>query len=91
MTDYGDKPEAEILKMMAGVADAGGYAYVKWTCPRCGERCTANEANSFYTKGFRHTEKADGGPCGEVYTGPLYGLLVVFSSTKGGDQLEATH
>lgn len=69
----GDQPFDIILDKMEHVARHGGQAYVKWTCPGCGERCIADEANSIHLGGYLHEE------CGEMYLGDVFGLTVILA------------
>ena len=39
-------------------AGPGSVIYFKWTCSSCGERATANQPNSLYTR-FRHDDCGD--------------------------------
>lgn len=73
-----DHPSRTAIRMMDEVAGKGGKAWIKWTCPKCGERVTANEPNTFHTRGYAHEAKRDGSPCGAVYTGDMFGLLVAY-------------
>lgn len=50
--------------------------FIKWTCPGCGERVTADNPNT-PCLGNRHTEKADGSPCGVTHYGEYLGMMVV--------------
>lgn len=50
--------------------------FLKWTCPGCGERVTADEPDTVYPKGVIHTEKADGTPCRTEYRGGYFGWTV---------------
>lgn len=54
--------------------------WLKWTCPKCGERCATDESNVIYMEGNVHTLRADGTDCGEWYKGTKYGVLVALSS-----------
>lgn len=75
-----DKHIDEIIKMVESIAEKGGQAYIKWTCPRCGERVTCSDANTIYQKGYGHEERENGTYCGEIYRGDKFGLLVVFQA-----------
>ena len=37
-----------------------------------------NEPNRFCVEGYVHEEKKDGTPCGHLYTGDLYGYLLIY-------------
>ena len=63
----------ELVAAMERAMKQGWTVWVKWTCPACGERCLADDANVFAAGGYRHTEKQDGTPCGGLYFGPTYG------------------
>jgi hypothetical protein len=71
-----DKHITEIVRIMDQTIDKnpGAQCFVKWTCPGCGERVTANEANVIYQGGYRHED------CGKVYTGEHFGLMVVLGN-----------
>lgn len=80
-TTSDDVTEARLLEIMREFMKKGFDVYVKWTCPKCGERVTCPTANSFYPAGFIHEEKADGSACGELYLGPTYGVMAVIALT----------
>lgn len=69
--DYHDRPIPEIQRMMREVHAKGGQSWIKWTCPKCGERCVATEPNQINLAGYEHDA------CGGVYTEHLFGLMVV--------------
>ena len=73
---YQDKPLKEIAEQMQRLASDDWLCLIKWTCPKCGDRCQADEWNVIHTKGYLHSERADGSPCGGVYTGEMFGLLI---------------
>lgn len=75
----GDKTIEELRGFMEEIMNAGGNVWIKWTCPKCGDRVTANEANTVYMQGYKHED------CGEVYRGDTYGLFVVFTH-EGDDE-----
>lgn len=82
-----DKPLEEIIKMVESIAEKGGSAFIKWTCPKCGERVICAEANTTYEKGYQHEERGDGTPCGGLYTGNKFGLLAISQTElKEGDK-----
>ena len=64
-----DVLEPALLRDMDEFIGEGWDVYVKWTCPRCGERVMCETPNTFYAGGFRHAVRADGEPCGFVYHG----------------------
>lgn len=72
----GDKPIIDILKQMNDIAAMGGQAWIKWTCPKCGERCVADESNKIHTGGYEHAG------CGGIYQGNVFGLLVLLPINK---------
>jgi len=51
-------------------------AYLRWTCPKGGERVLADQPNVYHASGYRHAERADGTACGGIYLGTLFGLAV---------------
>ena len=53
----------------------GFQIWIKWTCPRCGDRCCADEPNTFCAHGYRHSTRENGEPCGHHYNGQRYGLM----------------
>lgn len=69
--DYHDRPIPEIQRMMREVQAKGGQSWIKWTCPKCHTRCIATEPNQINLGGYEHDA------CGAVYTGKLFGLMVV--------------
>lgn len=75
----GDLPIAELLPVMDRLLGQGADCYLKWDCPRCGERVTANDPNTFHTRGYAHEEKRDGSPCGGVYDGTRFGFIAVWA------------
>lgn len=72
----GDLPLEQIKATMDMILAQGGQAWIKWTCPKCGERVVSDEEGCIHLDGYLHTEKADGSECGGVYEGKLFGLLV---------------
>lgn len=56
--------------------------FVKWTCPKCGERVTSTDANTFHSKGFYHDEDN----CGALYTGPYWGYAAMFTSVRDANK-----
>lgn len=72
-----DQPIETILSLMEKVINQGGKAYIKWTCPKCGDRCCSDRPNEFNAGGYLHTEREDGTPCGGVYQGTMFGLRAV--------------
>jgi len=71
-----DVPLVEALEMLRDLPE-GSLWYLKWTCPKCGERVTCNEPKTVYTRGYLHQEKANGEPCGALYTGQMFGCFLV--------------
>lgn len=72
----GDLPLEQIKVMMDEALHRGDLAWIKWTCPRCGERVTSDNEGSIHLDGYKHTQKKDGTLCGGVYEGNLFGLRV---------------
>lgn len=85
MNQHNDVPMGRLIEIMNAYIAKGYDVYVKWTCPKCGDRCISNEKNCFQTQGYRHEEKVDGSPCGEIYWGPLYGVLASWSRKYEGE------
>ena len=54
---------------------------LKWTCPKCKERCTSNLPNTIETDGYEHTFRENGEYCGEVYRGGRIGLTAMVGIT----------
>ncbi len=77
MTRVADQPIEQLLPDMEYCAALGALVYLKWTCPKCGERVLADEPNVYNPLGYRHTEREDGTQCGATYFGPLFGLAVL--------------
>ena len=71
-----DLPLDEALAMLATLPE-GVLWYLKWTCPKCKERVTCNEPMTVYKQGYIHEEREDGSPCGELYTGNMFGCFLV--------------
>jgi hypothetical protein len=46
-----DYPFDEVVKVADKIIARGWTLYQKFTCAGCGERCTMEEPNSFYTSG----------------------------------------
>jgi predicted RNA-binding Zn-ribbon protein involved in translation (DUF1610 family) len=67
----------ELIRRMEAilVKHPSAKLFVKWTCPKCGERVTSNEANVVHTGGYRHDD------CGGMYHGDLFGFMAIFGST----------
>jgi hypothetical protein len=70
-------PEALINSMNRMIA-AGYLVLVKWTCPKCGERCESGEPNVFHAQGYYH----DVPGCGALYEGPRYGFAAILASDR---------
>jgi ribosomal protein S27AE len=75
----GDRPIQVLLPEIEGILDKGrdSVVFLKWTCPRCGERAIAHVANKFCTQGYVHKQRHDGSPCGGIYLGSLFGYAIV--------------
>lgn len=67
-----DKLSTEIIEMANNVIAQGGDVWVKWTCPGCGDRCIADDKNTFHRGGYKHDK------CGTWYRGDLYGMMVAY-------------
>lgn len=88
MPQYADEPPADapgdlsLEKILALAKELPPLArwWLKWTCPACGERVTADTANKIYPYGIQHTEKADGSWCGRLYSGHMFGVVVEIST-----------
>lgn len=79
----------ELIAACDQVVRNGGLAFVKWTCPACGERIIADQPNQFCAMGYRHSTKANGEQCGCVYRGTEFGIFVILpTSAAGRAQLE---
>lgn len=74
-----DYPVEQVLKSMDRVIRLGGLAFIKWTCPKCGERVMSDTPNVYNTAGYMHVEKADGSQCGGLYTGEMFNFCAVFA------------
>lgn len=79
--DTSDIPTERLIPLMEQYMSFGFDTFVKWTCPECGERCAANEPNTFNEGGYQHTTRSDGSPCGATYHGDLYGFMAVMRPT----------
>lgn len=82
----GDRSAEAILAQMEDVVAQGGHAFVKWTCPACGERVMSNVPDVFNTEGYLHEAKTDNSPCGAVYYGDRFGLAVLWPLGKEAQQ-----
>jgi len=82
-----DKTFSELLHVLEPLQQANPELvwWLKWTCPACGERVTADQANTHSLSGYRHTEKEDGSPCGVNYNGILFGVRIVVSLAGKND------
>ena len=76
MATYNDFEIEEMLPKIDELIRSGVLVYLKWTCPKCGERVTANEPNTYRTQGYQHEERLDGIICGEWYYGTKFNYLV---------------
>jgi len=73
----GDRPSKELIPEMDELIRQGHSVYVKWTCPKCGDRCRDDTPNRFCTEGYRHSTREDGSYCGGEYEGDLFGFMLV--------------
>ena len=71
-----DKDIEELLPTIRELIRGGAMVWLKWTCPKCGDRVTANKENTYYTGGYTHED------CGETYYGTMFGMLVLSSFDK---------
>jgi len=62
---FNDHPLHECAETAGKLIEAGCTIYQKWTCEKCGDRVTANEANHWTTHGH-HEQREDGSPCGHI-------------------------
>jgi rRNA maturation protein Nop10 len=69
----------ELMKLMDEQVAKGALTFVKWTCPKCGDRVVADTPNQFHPEGYTHTEREDGKRCGHLYTGPKWGLRAIYA------------
>lgn len=76
MSEPNDQPLESILAQIKETMrlNPGAQCYIKWTCPKCGERATADEPNQVYMMGYTHED------CGGFYNGWNYGLMVIFGN-----------
>jgi hypothetical protein len=81
---FSDKPITDMMDEINKWIEKGAEVYMKWTCPGCGERVASETANVHHTRGYRHGEKANGEFCGELYTGALFGYMLVLGAVLGG-------
>jgi len=55
MTDYNDYDRETIMKLAEKALVSNGspkaQVHFKYTCPKCGERCTLEEPNTLYERG----------------------------------------
>jgi hypothetical protein len=53
MKDYHDLPREELMKRAQEAIRQipGAIVHFKFTCPKCGERCTFTEPNALYENG----------------------------------------
>lgn len=77
-TETGGRPEDITARQLVEQMEAllsehpSAQLYVKWTCPGCGERVSADDPNSFHLGGYVHEE------CGTLYQGDAFGFMAVF-------------
>lgn len=76
MTEWKDKPINELLPEMDRLVARGAIVWLKYTCPKCGDRIVVDEQNTWHPEGYDHTMRADGSTCGGRYIGHLFGLRV---------------
>lgn len=79
-SEASNKPLSRIIEIAEHYLALGAEVYQRWTCEKCGERVTSDNANTFTLQGH-HTEKADGSKCGyitDIQTG--CGLALVWRS-----------
>jgi hypothetical protein len=76
--EFGDRPIRDLIPEIERHVELGRVVLLKWVCPACGERVTSNDPNSYCTQGYVHEEKKDGTPCGQLYTGELFGYLLMY-------------
>jgi len=89
-----DRPFAEIVAIGNRMLEHEGYTqvFLKWTCPKCGDRCMSDVPNEYAQTGYIHTERENGQPCGHHYQGENgYGITGVISCGDGGDVVKALH
>lgn len=69
-----DIHEDELIRRMEAVLALHPHAevFVKWTCPKCGERVMSGEANTYHSAGYLHED------CGFLYTGKFFGFMAAF-------------
>lgn len=69
-----DKPKEEILELMNDTLKRSPNArcFIKWTCEKCGERCTSDNPDVFHEDGYIHEE------CGHMSHPTLFGLRIEF-------------
>lgn len=71
------------------IVERGAQIFIKWTCPKCGERVISDDPMRIaqtgqleWRPGYQHTEREDGSPCGEtvsVYT-YRFGCMLMYST-----------
>jgi rubrerythrin len=72
-----DVSREELIKMMDQLIKGGNEVFVKWTCPKCGDRCIANEKNTFNVSGYIHETRENGERCDTHYNGDQWGLMAI--------------
>lgn len=77
----GDRTRAELIPQINAILAANPTAlcFIKWDCPRCGDRCLSDTPNTISAAGYVHTERANGTPCGGVYTDDMFGFMLMFA------------
>lgn len=73
-----DVTRKEIIALMNRLIKEGHDVFVKWTCPKCGDRCISTEKNTFNMGGYVHETRDNGEPCGELYNGDAWGCMAHF-------------
>lgn len=76
----GDATYQQIAQPIYNHIMSGSIIFLKWTCPKCGERVTSSQPLQLidhpefpgqrkvvaFPPGYTHDEKDDGSPCGEL-------------------------
>lgn len=88
----GDLPMPVAAERIADVLKLpNATVYIKWTCPRCGDRVSANDpvprredGRVEFRPGYLHEEREDGTWCGCLYPtheNSLFGIMIIYQVT----------
>lgn len=71
----------QLITMANELISKGHIIWVKWTCPRCGDRVTSSTPNTIFAS-YLHTDEK----CGFLYKGDEFGLMVALQTSMPGER-----